>query len=46
MLNTIELSADWASSGNTAIEALKIAIIIKASQSDKYKTNDAFFLPL
>lgn len=28
------------------IEALTIAIIITASQSDKYKTNITFFLPL
>lgn len=46
MLNTMELSADWAASGNITIVALTIAIIITASQSDKYKTNVTFFLPL
>lgn len=40
MLNTTELSADWAASGNITIVALTI------SQSDKYKTNVTFFLPL
>lgn len=43
MLNTMELSADWAPSGNIAIVVLTIAIIITASRTDKYKTNVTFF---
>lgn len=45
MLKAMELSADWAASGNTVIEALTIAVIITASRRDKYNTNVAAFLP-
>lgn len=37
VLNTMELSADWAASGNIAIVTLTIVITITAGQSDKYK---------
>lgn len=45
VLNVMELSTDWAASGNIVIEALTIAIIITASRSDKYNTNVTAFLP-
>lgn len=45
-LNTMEISTDWAATGNVAIIALTTAIISTASLSDKYTINVTFFLSL